>query len=377
MTRRICYVSGSRADFGLMQSTLAAIDAADSLELSIVVTGMHLCARFGDTAREIEASGLPIGIRIPVDTEPATGATMARNIGRMLIGIVAHIEAYRPQIMLLLGDRGEMLAGALAGLHTNVPVMHIHGGERSGTVDEPVRHAISKLSHFHCAATTQARERLCRMGEREDHIWVTGAPGLDGIERLATLSRTELARGEGFDPARPIALLVYHPVLQQAASAGADAALIVGRLLAHEVQVIAMAPNSDAGSAQISDVLGRLAQMGQIRLRTHLGRERFVSWMAAADIMIGNSSAGIIEAASFGTPVLDIGPRQNLRERNDNVTTVPVAESDLDAGIRRLLASGRYPRLNRYGDGKAGGRIVELLQNVPLNAQVLAKVNGY
>lgn len=377
MTRRICYISGTRADFGLMESTLQAIQRDPRLEVGIVATGMHLSHDHGYTLREIEASGLPVLATVPVEVNPPTGATMARNVGQMLAAFVPILQQHRPDVVLVLGDRGEMLAGALAAIHLNIPVAHIHGGERSGTVDEPVRHAISKLAHFHFCATAQARERLVRMGEAPEHIWVAGAPGLDGLQGLASRGRAELAADAGLHAALPVALLVFHPVLQEAASAGAQAQAIVESLRRHELQVLALLPNADAGSEAIRQLLLQRRDAGELSLVTHFPRREFVSWMAAADLMVGNSSAGIIEAASFGTPVVNIGLRQNLRERNANVIDCGTEPAAIEAAIAGALRHGRYPPANVYGDGAAGPRIAGLLAEVPLTPRVLLKTNAY
>ncbi len=376
--RRVCYVSGTRADFGLMRCTLEAVHAAGDLRLSIVATGMHLDDRYGRTVRDIEAAGLPVAATIPMDgaREP-TGGAMARDIGRMLAGMVDAFERLRPDLVLLLGDRGEMLAGAIAALHLNIPIAHVHGGERSGTVDESVRHAISKLSHFHFVATQQSRERLVRMGEVPAQVFVTGAPGLDGIVQDANLSRAELLAAQGFDPSRPVAVFVFHPVVQEAAEGGTVATMLLDRLLQNGFQVLALRPNSDAGSAEVRAALDRQAGHADVRVVTHLGRNAFLSWLAAADVMVGNSSSGIIEAASFGLPVVNVGSRQNLRERNANVLDVEPRAEAVDAVLGRVLRQGRLPLQNVYGDGQAAQRIVALLRSVPLDASILAKANAY
>lgn len=375
--RRICYISGTRADFGLMRSTLQAIRDHAALDLSVIATGMHLSPAYGNTVEEIAAAGLRIAASVPVTLEPATGATMARNIGTMLGAFTDVLERERPDVVLLLGDRGEMLAGALAGIHLNLPVAHIHGGERSGTVDEPVRHAVSKLSHLHFTATEAARERLIRMGENPDHIHVTGAPGLDGLTAADLPGRGEVARLHGLDPARPFALMVYHPVLQEAATSADDARALLAALAGANVQILALMPNADAGSDGVRAVLSEAKGRPGLTVRTHLARPAFIAAMARADLMVGNSSAGIIEAASFGTPVLNVGPRQNLRERNANVVDVPAAPEALADGVAGLLARGRFPLQNIYGDGRAGERITRLLATAPLDAALLMKVNGY
>jgi GDP/UDP-N,N'-diacetylbacillosamine 2-epimerase (hydrolysing) len=302
---------------------------------------------------------------------------MAKNIGRMLIGFVEALQSIEPDIVLVLGDRGEMLAGAIAAIHLDIPIVHIHGGERSGTVDELVRHAISKLADFHFVATDESKIRLVRMGEIADNVYVVGAPGLDGLKEEVTSNRETLCAGVGFDPSRPVTLLVYHPVLQEADKSGEYAALIVDALLAKGMQVLALNPNSDAGSAGVRAALEARAVAGDIHLATHLPRPEFVSWMAAADAMVGNSSSGIIEAAAFGTPVINIGSRQNLRQRNANVIDCPVDLVSIGDAIARALALPRFEGYNVYGDGRAGTRIVELLSAIVLSELTVAKVNAY
>lgn len=375
--RRVCYVSGTRADFGLMQSTLLAIATCPGLTLDVVVTGMHLASGFGATVEEILASGLHVAARIPVASEESTGAAMARNLAAILAGCVDAFERLCPDVVLLLGDRGEMLAGALAAIHLNIPVAHIHGGERSGTVDEPVRHAISKLAHYHFVSSEAARARLVKMGERADHVFVTGAPGLDGLEALATVGRGDLCAGAGFDPAAPIGLLVYHPVLQEASEAESQVRALVEACLSRQIQLVSVMPNSDAGSGSVRRVLEAYAGHPRVRVHAHLARRDFASWMAACDLMIGNSSSGIIEAASFGTPVINVGSRQNLRERNSNVIDVPALGDHIAAAVDRALEHGRFPARNLYGDGLSGSRILNLLRTISLDASILKKANAF
>jgi GDP/UDP-N,N'-diacetylbacillosamine 2-epimerase (hydrolysing) len=374
--RKICYVTGTRADFGLMQSTLQLINRSAMFELSILVTGMHLSHFYGLTIEEIRAAGLPVTAQIEVEEGPSTGALMARNVGRMLIGLTDALEKIRPDAVMILGDRGEMLAGALAAIHLDIPVVHIHGGERSGTVDEPVRHAISKLANFHFAATGESKARLVRMGEVADHVHVVGAPGLDGLKQLAVRDRATLCAGVGFDPADRIALMVYHPVLQEAAHSREFAGRIVDALRAQRIQVLALQPNSDAGSTEVRAAFEARAAAGEIHLVTHLPRAEFVSWMAACDVMVGNSSSGIIEAATFGTPVVNVGSRQNLRERNANVIDTPVERAAIDGALARALGVSRLDGHNVYGDGRAGERIVALLERIDLSG-LTAKTNVY
>ncbi|MCG9026035.1 UDP-N-acetylglucosamine 2-epimerase [Laribacter hongkongensis] len=376
--KKICYISGTRADYGLMVSTLKEIAVHPALSLSVLATGMHLSPKYDLTVREIEADGFTLCGRIETQVDQPSGAAMARGIGIMLQAFVDILAAQAPDAVLLLGDRGEMLAGALAAIHLNIPVVHVHGGERSGTVDEPVRHAISKLSHWHCVATKQSRERLLRMGEAPQQVIVTGAPGLDGLTALASRDRAMLCESVGLDVARVVALMVFHPVLQEAPQAGTQAGAILDALLGAGMQVLALMPNADAGGDAVRATLAAYAERHpDVRVLNHLPRPDFVSWMAAADLMIGNSSSGIIEAASFGTPVINVGLRQNLRERNANVSDVATDPQALAQVVRDVFARGRYAPANVYGDGHAGKRIVELLAALRVTPEILLKTNAY
>ena len=375
--RRICYISGTRADFGLMCSTLQTVRDHPALSVEVIATGMHLSPFYGETVREIEAAGLEVSARVPVPLEPATGATMARNIGRMTEAFVDAMEARRPDVILLLGDRGEMLAGAMAGIHLGVPVAHVHGGERGGAHDEPIRHAISKLGHIHFTATEESRGRLIRMGELPEHIHVSGAPGLDGLTEGTAADRAGITARFGLDPDKPFALMIYHPVLQETASAEADAAAQISVLAQAGLQILALKPNSDGGCDGVRAALEAAEGTPGLFIQTHLGRADYLAAMATADLMIGNSSSGIIEAASFGTPVVNVGWRQNLRERNANTFDTAADPAALEAAIRGQLAHGRYPAFNVYGDGQAGHRIAAVLAEKPLDGALMHKVNGY
>lgn len=376
--RHITYISGTRADFGLMASTLRLIDLDPRLSIDIIATGMHLSNTYGITLREIEATGLAIRSIIHVDPDETSDASMARNIGKMLVGFVDSLKNQRPQCVLLLGDRGEMIAGALAALHLSIPVVHIHGGERSGTVDEPIRHAISKLANIHLVATNAARSRLLRMGESKECIHVVGAPGLDSLSLLATADREQLSRSIGFDHTKPLGLLIYHPVKHEVEPSCSELSILIESALSCGLQILALMPNSDAGSASIRErLLQASSEDPRFIVRTHMKRDEFVSWLSVVDVMLGNSSSGIIEAATFGTPVINIGTRQNMRERNANVIDLTTECTGSSQLIKSVLARGRYPQENLYGDGQAGPRIVDLLATIDFGLHQVTKCNAY
>ena len=378
--RKILYVTGTRADFGLMASTLERIAAHPDLQLQVAVTGMHLSAAYGSTVRDIEALGLPIVARIPTNVEDRTPAAMAQGIGQAVIGLTQALAQARPDLVMVIGDRGEMLAGAIAALHLGIPIVHLHGGERSGTVDEPVRHAITKLSHWHFVATEASRERVIRMGERPRDVWVTGAPSLDDVPAQSARPMADVLRELGLPPGEQFLLVLFHPVVQEMADAHrqtlALAQALHDALAGAPTQILWLAPNADAGSAGILQALDEVSGE-RLRRVTHLARPLYLAALRHAQALVGNSSSGIIEAASFGTPVVNIGNRQRARERNDNTFDCAADAAAIAAAIARALAHGRYPPGNRYGDGQSGARITQLLATLPISADLLDKVNTY
>jgi GDP/UDP-N,N'-diacetylbacillosamine 2-epimerase (hydrolysing) len=375
--RRILYVSGTRADFGLMQATLHRLQATPGLELQVAVTGTHLSDAHGHTVDEVRTSGLPVAAEIPVDVLTRSGASMALAIAEVTRGLTLLLERERPDVLLLLGDRGEMLAGAIAALHVGIPAVHVHGGERSGTVDEPVRHAISKLATHHFVATEAARERLLKMGEAADRIFVTGAPGLDGLQELAAGSRADALAALGLPADSEFVLGLFHPVVQQAGEAAQQTRAVLQALDDLGLPVLWLEPNADAGSREILAALdaARLPP-GSRRLR-HLPRQQFCAAMRHCAVMAGNSSSGIIEAASFGTPVVNIGTRQHMREHGPNVVDVGTEAAAIAQALRAQRQHGPWPCDNPWGDGRAGERITQRLAQLPLDRAVLEKTNSY
>jgi GDP/UDP-N,N'-diacetylbacillosamine 2-epimerase (hydrolysing) len=375
--RKIYYVTGTRADFGGIEGALLQATADQRIALSLCVTGMHLSRRFGYTVKEIRKSQIPIMAEVPVDLRQGDGAMMARAIGKFMSGFTDLLVKKRPDAILLHGDRGEMLAGAVAAIHLNIPVFHLHGGERTGTVDEPIRHAISKLSHFHFVSTTGARKRLIRMGERAENIFVTGAPSLDRLQQAACYDKETLRRRFALDAKMPLAVALFHGVLQEANHAGMQMRALLNATLAEGYQILCLRPNSDAGSHGIADAMKRFSTRKEVRVIVHAKRAVYLSLLKTADVLIGNSSSGIVEAASFDLPVVNVGDRQNGRERSGNVIDSEASEPKIRFALRLAKKlSGRHFE-NIYGDGQAGRRLVELMATLPLNAALMKKSNTY
>lgn len=375
--RKVCYISGTRADFGLMQKTLQAIHMHSQLSLSLLVTGMHLLPAYGETWREIADSGLPIDAKVAVNLTGNSGAEMAIALGEQVIGVTQALQQMKPDLILLLGDRGEMMAGAIAALHLNIPIVHVHGGELSGTVDESIRHGISKLAHYHFTATKQSRERLIRMGEKAEHVFVTGAPGLDSIYQIEPLEREPLFAEYGLIIEQPFLLVVFHPVVQQANEAAEQMRVLLEAVLESGIQSLVVMPNADSGGLDIAQVVSEYSSNQQINTAVHVPRRGFLSLVAHAEVMVGNSSSGIIEAASLNTPVVNIGDRQRCRERNPNVIDVAPDKNEIVAAITKARSMKNQRWENVYGEAGASERIVEYLTTLSLSPEVLEKINAY
>lgn len=369
----IHYVSGSRADFGLMERCLHRIHATSNREIGIVVTGQHLVEKYGMTVRDVRASGLPISGEIPVRLTGDSGVEMGRALADELIGFLNLWQQNRPDLVLLLGDRGEMVAGALAAVHMGIHVAHLHGGERTGTLDESFRHAITKLAHLHFPATDEAAERLRRMGEASATIHVIGAPGLVGVADRPAPDAAALRARLGLDNAAPLALGVFHPVVQEAGQAAEQMRVVVEATRAEGHAMAILRPNSDAGGGGIDAYLDSLPQGPDFRVFTHLERHSYLDLMAISDLMIGNSSSGIIESSSFAVPCVNIGSRQNDRQRNSN--TFDCVDVTFAAVTKTIRVAKSWPRSRRnvYGDGTTDARLIEVLDTLPLTSALLSK----
>jgi UDP-hydrolysing UDP-N-acetyl-D-glucosamine 2-epimerase len=363
--RRICFVTGTRAEFGLMRPTLDAIRAHPKLQLQLIVTGMHLDARHGKSIDEIRREGWKIDAVVPWKGE------VAEATGRAIAGLSRTFSKLKTDIVLIVGDRVEAFAAATAAHISHRAVAHVHGGDRAeGVIDDSLRHAITKLAHIHFPATGASRDRIIRLGEDARRVHPVGTPGLDGLKRLA-------ASGDPFPQLVPkqYALVVMHPDRD-----GSDVAVVLDAIRGAGVgQVVAVYPNNDPGADRIIRTLERRRGNFAYLLR-NAPRDQFLRLLRHAAVLVGNSSSGIIEAASFGTPVLNIGPRQAGRERSENVTDVPCREADIRRAIARIWNRGkpvRYNGENVYGREGAGKRIANVLARVRLNNSLLRKLISY
>lgn len=375
---RLTYLTGTRADFGLVRRSLDRIAATPGLAVELLVTGMHLSNRFGHTVDEIVASGLPIVDRIAVPIDDDSGRGMGVSTGMITCAVADYLARDRCDALLLLGDRGEMLAGATAALLAGVPIVHVAGGDVSGSVDDAIRHAISKMAHVHCVSNDGAAERLLRMGEMAERIHNIGAPGLVGLVRPEPDVLSAACARYGLAGPGQFAMLLFHPVVQEANLAGAQCQAILTALAGYEFGYLALLPNADHGTNAIRHEIEAMASSGRLVMVDHLPRDDYLSLLSASRFMIGNSSSGIVEAATLGTPVVNVGDRQLGRLRSANVFDALADPLDVSRAIEAALRFDPAGLQNVYGDGHADRRLADVLVRTDFSdTQLLIKQQLY
>lgn len=379
MKRKILYISGTRADYGLMRSVLRCIHNHQDMSLNIVVTGMHMMEEFGNTIGEIKEDGFRYHT-IDIQYKDDTKESMAIFIGQFLQELVPVIHRIHPDIILVLGDRGEMLAGAIAGVYLSIPIAHIHGGEVSSTVDDYARHAITKLAQIHLPATEESREQIIRMGEDESRIFVVGAPGLDQILHEPLLSREELERKYPLDFSKPVLLVIQHPVSLEMDRAQSQIRETLEAVIALHYQTIVIYPNADAGGRGMIEVIQEFEQIPFLKVFPNIPHRDYLSLLGQVSVLIGNSSSALIEAPSFGLPVVNIGTRQRERQRGYNVIDATYDRNDISKCVERAIHDNKVKEAaklhkNPYGDGNASERIVKILSGIELSNGLLNKCN--
>ncbi len=382
MKRRIAVVTTSRADYSHLYWPLKLLSEHPAVDLRLIVMASHLSPEFGATIGEIEKDGFPIATRIESLLSSDTDIGMAKSIGVAVLSLADTLGALRPDLLLLIADRYEMLAPASVALSLRIPIAHIEGGEISeGAIDDAVRNALTKMSHIHFTSTESARERVIAMGEEPWRVHRAGAPSLDHLRRSQLLSRPEVEAACDLDFRIPAILVAYHPVtLEPDTTVEAAALFAVLDQLAEPgtMQILFCYPNADAGSRSLIDrTRSFLARHTAGKLFVNLDAVTYWSLLRQVNMMLGNSSSGIMETASFRLPTVNIGLRQKGRERARNVLD---AEPNA-ASILARIAEARSPAfraslagmVNPYGDGYTAERIIEVLTTCPLGPELLIK----
>lgn len=381
MTRRICIVTGTRAEYGLLRSVIQGVADADDCLLQIVATGAHLSPEFGSTYREIEMDGHTIDERIEIllSSDTPTGVSKAMGLG--MIGFADTFVRLRPDIVVVLGDRFEILAAATAALVAGIPIAHIHGGETTeGAYDEAIRHSVTKMAHLHFVAAAPYRDRVIQLGEAPDRVFLVGGLGIDAIKQLDLLDRTGLETALDFRLGERNLLITFHPPTLDADDAGLQMQALLDALgmLDPSTHLIFTMPNADSGSRELRAMVDAfVANRSNARAFVSLGQYRYLSCMRHMDGVVGNSSSGIIEAASFRVGVINIGDRQRGRLRDGNVIDCAPEAHAIGDSLNRLFSdafrAGLVDIRNPYGEGGASDAIVDVLRRHDLGGLLKKK----
>ena len=370
MSRRVCVVIGSRANYSSIQSAMTAIANHPDLELLVVAGASALLDRYGTVADLIERDGFQIAARVYMLIEGETLTTMAKSTGLGLLELPTVFERLAPDIVLTVGDRFETMATTLSAAYMNIPIAHTMGGEVSGTIDESIRHAVTKFAHIHFPASDDARDRILRLGEREQDIYLVGCPRIDLVAKILTSDSSSALTGlfdqgvgDPMDLDRPFLLVSQHPVTTEYGEGERQMHSTLEAVRESGLPAIVLWPNADAGSEDIARGIRKWRERGlgkNMHFFKNLPTATYVHLMARTACLVGNSSSGVREGAFIGTPVVNIGSRQDGRRRGRNILDVAHGEGVLEA-LHKQIQHGRYDRDPIYGDGNAGEQIAEIL----------------
>jgi len=370
--KKICVVTGTRAEYGLLYGLLKGIQQAPEFELQLIVTAMHLSPEFGLTYQQIEQDGFKIDQKIEMLLSGDTAVSITKSMGLGVISFADALERLKPDLMVLLGDRFEALSAAQAAMIARLPIAHIHGGEvTEGAIDESIRHSITKMSHLHFVATEEFRKRVIQLGEQPDRVFVTGAPGIDNIIKMRLLDRNELSNNLNFDLGTSCFLVTYHPVTLATSSASNSMENLLGALDAFpEVKIVITFPNADAEGRQLIKQLKsyHAAQPDRVFVTDSLGQLRYLSLIKHVSAVIGNSSSGLLEVPSFKKPTINIGDRQKGRLKAGSVINCDESTRGIIEAIRFGLSQKFSQTLqsidNPYGNGNATEEMLAVLKKI-------------
>jgi GDP/UDP-N,N'-diacetylbacillosamine 2-epimerase (hydrolysing) len=379
MTTKICAVTGSRAEFGVIQQTLEKIREASQLELQLVVTGMHLAREFGYTIDEITGCGFEPSETVEMMLASDTNVGMGKSIGLGIISFTDCFTRLAPDLILVIGDRFETFAAVVTAMALNIPIAHISGGEiTEGAIDEQMRHAITKISHIHFTALPENANIVKQMGEEPWRVHAVGGPWVDNLNNLAPFSQAELSNIVGLDLTIPTILVTYHPVTLQLNKTGEQIGELLKALAQFDFQIIFTYPNADAGGRIIiKAVKDFIATRKNAVMHQSLGNKVYLNLLQHICLMAGNSSSGMVESQAFKLPVINIGERQKGRKVTNNIINTPVEQASIAKAIGRAL-SPEFKKMiaimkNPYDEGGVAENIVNVLSNLPARNTLLNK----
>ena len=375
--RRLLFITGSRGEWGYIRPILRAIEKSNSVTYAICATNMHLLPAYGSSLQEIENDGFDVDYKIYMSLDGYNHVTQVKSLGTFLSSIADILASDSPDWIVLAGDRGEQLMGAIAGAYCYIPVAHIQAGELSGNIDGMTRHAIGKYAHLHLASNSDAAERLIRLGEEPFRVHNVGAPQVDELVQGIVTAPDELMRRHRIALDQPFILVAQHPVTEEFAQAEVQIDATMAALRQFDLPKIVILPNNDAGSLMIREGIDR-NKHGEFHVFANLKREEYLGIMKMAACMVGNSSSGLLEAPTFELPAINLGRRQHMRIQGKNVINAPFDEDAIVFALRQALSPefrrtlrGNCP--NPYGDGRAAERILKLLEEIEITDKILVK----
>lgn len=380
--RTIYFLTGIRSEYDILAPVIEAVAATSGLEPSVIVTGAHLSAAHGMSVRQIEADGHRIAARIQSLPETDDLAGRVKGAAVQLLALSELIERERPDMLVVMGDREESITGGLAAAYHHIPLVHIGGGDHAadGNVDNSIRHAVTKLAHLHMTASKRSAERVLGLGEAPWRVHATGAPGLDRLVSTPHLDRAAVLAALGADWGdEPYVLLIYHPTITDHADAEANMRMVLRNVAAVGQPILIIHPNSDPGShGVIASIEDFVAAGHRAKAFAYLPRDVFVNAMRHAGVMVGNSSAGVLEAPTLKLPAVNIGERQRGRESSNNVIFVDYDDAEIQSAVRHCLFDGAFREAvesgaSPYGDGTAGRQIATILADVELGPRLMNK----
>jgi len=377
--RKISVITGTRAEYGLLRPILHEITKNSNLELYLIVTGMHLSKKHGYTINEIKNDGFKIYKKFPMIPKGNSSFYMAQSLGLGILEFSKIFKKLQPDINLILGDRDEAFASALAAFHMNIPNAHIHGGDKTKAgIDEYIRHAITKISNIHFVATKKSKNRILRMGENPKYVLLTGSPGIDEIKKHKITNKIKLEEKYQMKLNGDEILLVFHPVTTQTKFIKKQIENILKALIRFNKPIIIIKPNSDSGSNIILKKLDFYKnKYSFVKIFSNLPRQDYLGFLKTCKILVGNSSSGMIEATYFKIPVVNIGIRQSGRETSKNVIHVnDLSELKIHNAVQKgfkITKKNLHISNQLYGQGNASKKIVNFLENVTINDQLIQK----
>lgn len=374
MKRKICVITGTRAEYGLLRWVMQGIKDDPDLTLQIIATGMHLSPEFGLTYREIERDGFRIDRKVEMLTSSDTPVGIAKSMGLGLIGFADALNELRPDLIVVLGDRFEIFSAVSAALVARIPIAHLHGGETTvGAFDEALRHSITKMSHLHFVAAEEYRRRVIQLGEQPDRVFLVGGLGIDNIKRLKLLGREELESSLDFKLGSKNLLITFHPVTLEDATASDQMAELLAALSdLTDTRLIFTLPNADTGGRALIEMVEQfIAQHPNARAYTSLGQLRYLSCIAQVDGVVGNSSSGLAEVPSFRKGTINIGDRQLGRLQAASVINCEPNRPSIAAALKRLYSTdfqlGLSQICNPYGEGGASEKVVKTIKHYAID----------